>query len=98
MSQATPPFVLFRSKGLVWVQDADTTIVIDKEKDQVHILQGQERMIWSWLTLGYDFRKLTGLYASALNISSAAAESRLVALINEWAQKGMLVREEVVYG
>ena len=98
MSQAAKKSVLFRSNGLIWVRDSKTTIVINQEKGQVHVLQGLDGMIWSWLTSGYDFPKLTGLLACALDLPLDDAEIRLSVLLHDWTQLGLLVQEEAANG
>jgi hypothetical protein len=98
MSRASQRYTLFRSRDLVWVRESKSTIVIDREKDQVHILQGLDGMVWSWLTLGYDFSKLTGLLACALDLPPVDAELRLTALFHDWMQMGLLVQEDAVDG
>ncbi len=93
MSRVAQIKTVFRSPRLQWVRDIDKTIVIDESNGQVHTLQGLDRMVWSWLTLGYAYPRLVSLLAAALAVPSMDAEQHLATLFLKWTRMGLLVQE-----
>ena len=85
-------------ESMRWVEDADRVIVVDEREGETHILRGVEAAVWGWLTLAYPYPKLVQLLAALLVLSSADAEQRLVAILQDWRAAGLLQMLEPPHG
>jgi len=81
-----------------WVEDADRVIVVDKREGETHMLRGAEAAVWGWLTLAYPYPKLVRLLAALLARSTADAEQRLAAILQDWCAAGLLQMLEPPHG
>jgi len=81
-----------------WVEDADRVLVVDDRSGETHTLRGAEAAVWGWLTLAYPYPKLVRLLAALLVLSSADAEQRLVAILQDWRAAGLLQMLEPPHG
>lgn len=81
--------------AVVWVKEADGTLVVNPEKGSSRWLLGTEQAIWDLLTLGYPLEGVTQFVSTLLGVSSEAARRTVLGTCLEWETAGLLRVEGV---
>lgn len=80
--------------GVHWVKDIDMTLLVNEQNGKIFILRGVEAIVWDWLTFHFTFAKMTGMLAIIFGCSAYEAETRLNAILHQWAENGFFTLEE----
>jgi hypothetical protein len=59
------------SPSIIWVKDADQTLVVDRETGQSWALRGVEAVVWDLLTIGYSYQRIVPMLSLILSLSIA---------------------------
>jgi hypothetical protein len=72
------------SPSIIWVKDADQTLVVDREMGQLWALHGAEAVIWDLLTVGYSSRKIIPMLSLIFSLSVEEAEHTFADVLRKW--------------
>ena len=72
------------SPSIIWVKDADQTLVVDGELGQSWALRGAEAVTWDLLTVGYSSREIAQVLSLILSLSVEEAEHTLASVLRKW--------------
>jgi hypothetical protein len=72
------------SPSIIWVKDADQTLVVDQETGRSWFLQGAEAVMWGLLTVGYAYRRVVPMLSLILSLPEEEAERRFVGALRKW--------------
>jgi len=78
------------SPAIVWVKDADQTLVVDGESGQSWTLRGAEAVVWDLLAVGCRYRKIVELLALTLSLSPKQADQSLSSMLRKWRAAGIV--------
>jgi len=78
------------SQSIVWVKDAEQTLMVDKETGQSWAIRGTEAVVWDLLAVGYSHQGIVPLLSLILSHSTDEAESTLTGLLREWREAGIV--------
>jgi hypothetical protein len=78
---------------VVWVKDAEHTLVVDAERGCSWLLIGIEQVLWDLLTLGYSLEGLVGFATRFLAVPPEEANEKILATCREWQASGLLCVE-----
>jgi len=83
----------FRSAdGIVWVKDADRTILINEESGETCTLLGVDAAIWDLFCLGYRFECAVHFLGALLGLPHGRAAELLRSTADAWCEAGWLRR------
>ena len=72
------------SPSIIWVKDADQTLVVDRETRQSWALRGVEAVVWDLLTIGYSYQRIVPMLSLILSLSMEEAEYTLAGVLRKW--------------
>ena len=78
------------SPSIVWVKDADQTLVVDKELGRSWALGGVEALVWDLLSVGYSYRRITRMLSLLLSLSVDEAEHTLGGVLQKWRRANIV--------
>jgi hypothetical protein len=78
------------SPSILWLKDADQTILIDSENGETWSLRGVEAVIWDLLTLNYTSQMIAGVLPLLTGQAGAEPWSTFRALVQAWEKAGIL--------
>ena len=70
--------------SIVWVKDADQTLVVDRETGQSWALHGAEAAVWDLLTVGYSYHRIVPMLSLILSLPVEEAEQTLAGILRKW--------------
>lgn len=84
------PLVYQCSPAIVWAQDADRVLLIDRDTGQSWALRDAEAMLWDWLRGGYTRDKMVQMLSLACSPSVEDAERTLDGVLENWREAGII--------
>jgi len=78
------------SQSIVWVKDAEQTLLMDKETGQSWAIRGAEAVVWDLLAVGRSHQGIVPLLSLILSLSTDETESTLAGLLREWREAGIV--------
>jgi hypothetical protein len=75
---------------IVWVKDAEQTILIEEKTKHSWIVSGENAAIWDWLTLNYPSERIVRLLSVLSGTSTEEARKALAAILQEWEKAGIV--------
>lgn len=78
------------SPGIVWVRDADQSILVEQTLGRCWRLAGDEEIAWDLLALGYSFNGAARLLSALQETTIEAAAGTLLAMLEEWQAAGIV--------
>jgi hypothetical protein len=84
------PPVYHCSPAIVWVQDADRVLLIDRDTGQSWVLRDVEAAIWDWLRGGYTHDKIVQMLSLTFSGSVEEAERALHDVLESWRDAGIV--------
>jgi hypothetical protein len=76
--------------AIVWVKDAEHTLVVDSDRGVSRLLTGMEQVLWDLLALGYSRAELVQFVSRFLDVPPAEAGATILATCREWEAAGLL--------
>ena len=77
-------------RTIVWVKDAEQTILIEERTKRSWILRGEEAAIWDWLSLNYRSERIIHLLSVLSGASTEEARRALLDILQGWETAGIL--------
>jgi hypothetical protein len=85
------PALIYRcSPSIIWVRDADQTLVVDRKSERMWALRGAKAVIWDLLTVGYSYPRIVRMLSLVFSLSAEEAEGLLTDAILEWRKDDVL--------
>jgi hypothetical protein len=84
------PLVYQCSPAIVWAQDADRVLLIDRDTGQSWALRDAEAMLWDWLRGSYTHDKIVQMLSLAGSPSVEDAERTLDSVLENWREAGII--------
>lgn len=78
------------SPSIVWVNDAEQTLVVDKETKQSWVLCGTEAVVWDLLAVGYSYQRIVPMLSLSLSLSVEEAEHTLTGVLRKWQDASII--------
>jgi hypothetical protein len=78
------------SPSIVWVNDAEQTLVVDKETKQSWVLRGTEAVVWDLLAVGYSYQRIVPMLSLILSLSVEEAEHTLTGVLRKWQDASII--------
>jgi len=78
------------SPVIVWVRDAQQTILVNEETGDSWILQDVESVIWDWLAVTRSSDEITQMLSLALSLSVEEAARTFSGVCQNWLEAGIL--------
>lgn len=78
------------SPSVVWVKDAEQTLVVDRENQQSWAFHGAEAVMWDLLTVGYSYQKLVTMLSLLLSLPTEEAGRTLADALEKWRDAGIV--------
>jgi hypothetical protein len=78
------------SPTILWLKDADQTILIDTDEGASWSMSGAEAVIWDLFTLGHTAERVAAILHLLLGQTSEEAWRTLRAVVRVWEQEGIL--------
>jgi hypothetical protein len=75
---------------IVWVKDAEQTILIEKAGKRSWIIRREEAAIWDWLTLNHPSERIVRFLSVLSGTSTEEAKKALAAILQEWEKAGIV--------
>ncbi len=75
---------------IVWVKDAEQTILIEEDAKRSWILRGEEVAIWDWLTLNHPAERIVRFLSVLSGTSVEEARKALVTILQRWEKAGVV--------
>jgi hypothetical protein len=75
---------------IVWVKDAEQTLVIEEAGKHSWILRGEEAAVWDWLTLNHPSERIVRTLSVLSGTSTEEARRALLAILQEWEKAGIV--------
>ncbi len=75
---------------IVWVKDAEQTILIEEAGKHSWILRGEEAAIWDWLTLSHPSERIVRFLSVLSGTSTGEAREALLAILQGWEKAEIL--------
>ena len=75
---------------IVWVKDAEQTILIEEAGNHSWILRGEEAAIWDWLTLNHPSERIVHFLSVLSGISTEEAGKALLVILQGWEKAGIV--------
>ena len=83
--------VVYRcSPSVVWVKDAEQTLVVDGETQRSWALRDAGAVTWELLAVGYSYRRLVVMLSLIFSLPTQEAERRLVDVLQQWRDEGIV--------
>lgn len=79
--------------GVVWLRDAEQTIIVDRHCRTVWHLEGTEAVVWDLLELGRSFEHIVRVLSLIAHVSEVHARTSVVSMLERWLDAGILTRE-----
>jgi hypothetical protein len=83
-------------KDLVWAKDYDKIVVLVLDLKKTQILEGNEAVVWEYLTLDYGDAQIAAHLSYFLEISFDDAYKEFAGILFSWEKRGLIVRREEV--
>lgn len=77
--------------SVVWVRDADQTLLVDRETGAARTLRGAEAVVWGLVVMGHRYCRLVSMLGAILSLSEQEARSVLLEALTEWQEDGFLI-------
>lgn len=77
--------------SVVWVRDADQTLLVDEEEGTTLTLRGAEEVIWDLMVMRYPYHRLVPMLGAILSLSEEEARGTLIAALTDWQEDGFLI-------
>ncbi len=87
---ASTELVYHCAPDIVWVKDADQTILVQEGTGRSWLLSSWQATVWDLLSLGYLADEIVYFLALLLEVPPETARDRLLPIINEWQVNGVL--------
>ena len=81
---------------IVWVKDAEQTILVEEEARRSWILRGTEAAIWDWLTLDHPSAGIVRFLSVLSGTSMEESRKALLAVLQGWEEAGIV--QQVIEG
>jgi hypothetical protein len=78
------------SPTIVWVRDAQQTLLVDRETGDSWILPDVEAMIWDWLSVGRSHEEIVQMLCLILELPVEEGVSVLSDVCEDWQGAGIL--------
>jgi hypothetical protein len=75
---------------IVWVKDAEQTILIEEEGKRSWIIRGEEAAIWDWLTYNHPSERIVRFLSVLSGTSAEEARQALSAILRGWEKAGIV--------
>lgn len=75
---------------IVWVKDAEQTILIEKAGKHSWIIRGKEAAIWDWLTLNHPSERIVRFLSVLSGTSTEETRKALAATLQGWEKAGIV--------
>lgn len=75
---------------IVWVKDAEQTILIEEEGKRSWIICGEETAIWDWITCNHPCERIVRLLSVLSGTSTEEAREALSAILQGWEKAGIV--------
>ena len=75
---------------IVWVKDAEQTILVEEEARRSWILRGEEAAIWDWLTLNQSAERIVRFLSVLSGTSVEEARKALATILQGWEKAGVV--------
>ncbi len=82
------------SPSIVWVKDAEQTLVVDRETEQSWVLCDVEAVVWDLLAVGYSYHRIVPLLSLILSLSVDEAGHTLAGVLQKWQDAGIVQAAE----
>ena len=93
------PLRYYCSPAIVWVKDADQTLVVDRATGQSWSMRGTEAVVWELLTVGHSRSRAAQLLSLILSVPARGGRHTLADVVQRWRDANLIeVCEEAVGG
>lgn len=75
---------------IVWVKDAEQTILIETVGKRSWIIRGMEAAIWDWLTLNHPAERVVRFLSALSGTSTEEARKVLSSILQGWEKAGIV--------
>jgi hypothetical protein len=76
--------------SIIWVKDADQTLVVDRGTGQSWALRGVEAVVWDLLSVGYSYHRIIPMLSVMLSLSAEEARRTLADVLRTWQDVSIL--------
>ena len=76
--------------SIIWVRDADQTLLVDQETKQSWSLRGVSAVIWDLLAVGYSHQRIVPLLSLLISLPVEEVERDLTKVLGKWLDEGIV--------
>jgi hypothetical protein len=76
--------------SIIWVRDADQTLLVDQETKQSWSLRGVSAVIWDLLAVGYSHQRIVPLLSLIISLPIEEVEQSFTKVLGKWLDEGIV--------